>query len=167
MKEVRQLINRLALERHPEGGWFRETYRSEGLIPSQGLPAEFTGPRSFATAIYFLLARGELSTLHRIKSDEMWHFYSGTSLTIHVISPTGDYQQLKLGPDIADDENFQAMVPAGSWFGAEVSPAGSYALAGCTVAPGFDFTDFELASRAELLRTYPEHQELIVKLTRD
>lgn len=162
----RQLIDFLALERHPEGGWYRETYRAAELIPATALPARFDGERAFTTAIYFLLAPGEFSALHRIKSDELWHFYSGTTLTVHVITPDGEHRTIRLGADIAGGETFQAPVSAGSWFGAEVSGPGEYALVGCTVAPGFDFADFEMAGRAALLAAYPEHEKIIRRLTR-
>lgn len=163
---IHQLVNKLGLVRHPEGGWFCETYRASEQISPEALPARFDGSRSFSTAIYFLLAKGEFSALHRIKSDELWHFYSGTPLTIHVITSTGEHQQIRLGSNVADGETFQAMVLAGSWFGAEVSGEGEYALVGCTVAPGFDFADFEMGKRAELMTAYPEHEKLILNLTR-
>lgn len=163
---IEKLIAGLDLESHPEGGWYRETYRAATAIGPEALGPQFTGSRSVATAIYFLLARGEFSALHRISSDELWHFYSGTSLTVQMIAPDGDYQQLRLGPDLARGETFQALVPAGSWFGAEVSGPGPYSLVGCTVAPGFAFADFEMGDRAELLGIYPEHEQLIKRLTR-
>ena len=163
---VSHFIASLALERHPEGGWYRETYRAVDTIAQEALPSRFDGERSFATAIYFLLGKGEFSALHRIKSDELWHFYSGTTLTIHVITPAGYHQQIKLGSNLVGGETFQALVPAGSWFGAEVSSGGIYGLVGCTVAPGFDFADFEMGSRTDLLNSYPEHENIIQKMTR-
>ena len=165
-RDVRQLIDGLALEPHPEGGWYRETYRAAESIAATALPARFSGARSISTAIYFLLAKGEISALHRIKSDELWHFYSGTTLTVHLFFPTGEYRQIRLGADIAGGETFQATVPAGCWFGAEVTGEGAYSLVGCTVAPGFDFVDFEMGTRAELVTAFPGHKELIRQLTR-
>lgn len=162
-----ELISRLNLARHPEGGWYRETYRAAGVIPGSFLPEQFTGDRSFCTAIYFLLERGGISALHRIKSDELWHFYSGAAVTVHVITPQGDYYHLKLGADLAAGESFQAMVPAGCWFGAEAAAEGVFSLVGCTVAPGFDFTDFEMGLRAQLLRQFPSHGVIINRLTKD
>lgn len=163
---VRQLIDGLALEPHPEGGWYRETYRAAETIPATGLPVRFSGERSISTAIYFLLANGEISALHRIKSDELWHFYSGVTLTVHLLFPAGEHRQIRLGADIANGETFQATVPAGCWFGAEVTGEGAYSLVGCTVAPGFDFADFEMANRLELVTAFPSHKELIRQLTR-
>jgi uncharacterized protein len=163
---VANVVARLELERHPEGGWFRESYRSAEAIAAAALPARYGAERSCSTAIYFLLERGDISALHRIKSDELWHFYSGTQLTVQVITPLGEHQELRLGDGLASEASFQVVVPAGCWFGAEVSGAGDYALVGCTVAPGFDFADFEMAQREELLRQFPEHADVIRRLTR-
>lgn len=165
-ESVRQLIELLALARHPEGGWYRETYRATETMAASGLPSRFSGDRSFATAIYFLLRRGEISALHRIKSDEVWHFYAGTSLTLQILSPADEHREIRLGPDLAAGETFQATVPAGCWFGAEVTGAGDYALVGCTVAPGFDFADFEMGCRSELMAAFPAQRALIQQLTR-
>ncbi len=153
-------MQKLGLQKHPEGGYYRETYRSAELIPHQGLPTRFGGARALSTAIYFLLPSNEISALHRIKSDEVWHFYTGSQLTIHVINEKGAYTQIKLG-----DDCFQAVVRAGWWFGATVDEPQSYALVGCTVAPGFDFADFEMAKRADLLAHYPRHHSIIERLT--
>ena len=161
MKDARYWIKRLQLAKHPEGGYFTETYRSNEAIPAAALPPRFNGNRAFSTAIYFLLTDGEFSALHRIKSDEMWHFYAGGELTIYVIEPTGSYSQIKLGGD-----HLQAVIRAGCWFGATVNEPQSYALVGCTVAPGFDFADFEVARRDELIAQYPRHRWVIEKLTR-
>jgi len=160
------LISALGLLQHPEGGWYRETYRSTGQIPSNALPDCFNGPRSCCTAIYFLLEQGDWSELHRIKSDELWFFHGGASLTIHLLAADGIYSAIKLGADIVAGEVLQAMVPGGTWFGAEMSGAGAYSLVSCAVAPGFDFTDFEMGDRTTLLIQYPEHQALIARLTR-
>ena len=157
------LIERLFLARHPEGGWFRETYRSHEQ--REDLPSHISRSRCICTAIYFLLEHGEFSALHRIKSDELWHHYAGSGLLIHVIDPGGEYRQLRLGKDIEAGEQFQAVVPAGSWFGAEPKGEG-YSLVGCTVAPGFDFADLELADRGRLCVLYPQHRSLIDRLTR-
>lgn len=158
-----ELIAGLGLTRHPEGGWYRETYRAAGTIPGNLLPEHVAGERSFSTAIYFLLERGGMSALHRIKSDELWHFHAGAALTVHVITPAGDYYPLTLGSDLATGETFQAVVPAGCWFGAETT--GDYSLVGCTVAPGFDFADFEMGSRSDLLGRFPAHAGIIRRLT--
>jgi len=158
-------IETLALAHHPEGGWFRESYRSSEQIPADALPERFHGPRSFCTAIYFLLERGDFSALHRIKSDEIWHFYEGAPLTVHVITPGGERYDILLGRDAACGHNLQAVVPAGCWFGAETR--GAFSLVGCTVAPGFDFSDFEMGERARLTELFPQHRLLIDHLTRD
>lgn len=160
-----QLIQQLDLVRHPEGGWFKETYRSTEQIAASALPERFGGERCCCTSIYFLLEQGDFSALHRIKSDELWYFHSGCAVLIHLITADGSYQTLLLGPDAAAGEQFQAMVPAGCWFGAELKEEG-FALVGCTVAPGFDFADFELGKREALLLRYPEHAGLVRRLTR-
>lgn len=159
------LIGALGLIKHPEGGWFRETYRSAGQIPGTALPEYFDGPRSCCTAIYFLLEQGDCSALHRIKSDELWFFHGGASLTIHLLAADGSHAAIRLGAAIETGEVLQATVPAGTWFGAEVNGAGEYALVSCTVAPGFDFADFEMADRNILLAQYPKHKTLINRLT--
>jgi len=159
-------IRALKLQPHPEGGWYRESYRSAESIPQDALPERFPGPRRFATAIYFLLTSDSCSALHRIKSDELWHFHAGSALTLHLFDPDADYRALLLGPDPRSGESFQALAPAGCWFGATVEQPESFALVGCTVAPGFDFADFELGERAALLREYPSQRRLIERLTR-
>ncbi len=161
-----EMITRLGLARHPEGGWFRETYRSVESVAGNALPSRFGGQRPFSTAIYFLLERGEFSALHRIKSDEIWHFYGGAALAIHALTPRGEHLELRLGTDSAAGESFQLTVAAGCWFGAEIAAPGEYALVGCTVAPGFDFADFQLGRRSELLQEYPQHRAIINRLTR-
>ncbi len=159
-------INHLGLESHPEGGYFRESYRAVGIISSQALPTHFRGgDRCYGTAIYFLLKSGQISALHRIQSDEVWHFYAGSGLTVVVIAPDGGRTDLQLGADFAQGEQFQAWVPAGSWFGAYVRDPDSYALVGCTVAPGFDFRDFEMGQRADLIQQFPQHSGIISQLT--
>ncbi|MBK5273987.1 MAG: cupin domain-containing protein [Desulfuromonadales bacterium] len=154
----------LGLAQHPEGGWFAESYRAAESIPAAALPERFSGPRSFCTAIHFLLEQGDFSALHRLKSDEIWHFYAGEPLAVHVITPAGQHQQILLGSNPEQGERFQAMVPAGCWFGAEAT--GELSLVGCTVAPGFDFADFEMAAQGELTALFPQHAALIARLTR-
>ncbi|MDG2991918.1 cupin domain-containing protein [Candidatus Synechococcus calcipolaris G9] len=159
-------VRDLGLQAHPEGGYYREIYRSPESIPEAALPSRFRGgDRAYGTGIYFLLPSGQYSALHRIQSDELWHFYAGSSLVIHVIQPDGVYEQLKLGPRTDLGEQFQLCVPAGCWFGATVTESDSYTLVGCTVTPAFDFRDFELGDRPTLLALYPQHQALICALT--
>jgi predicted cupin superfamily sugar epimerase len=164
MPEAREWIDRLGLTRHPEGGWFRETYRSHERVAHAHLPPRFTGDHAFATAIYYLLEGGDFSALHRIHQDEGWHFYDGAPLTLHLIAPDGAASSLRLGRRPDRGEYPQAVVPAGWLFAATVE--GSFSLCGCTVAPGFEFADFEMPARAELLRLYPQHGALVERLTR-
>jgi len=159
-------IRKLKLQPHPEGGFFAETYRSTELISRNHLPARYRGDRAFATGIYFLVEGGQFSSLHRIQSDELWHFHTGTRLTVHAIDPQGGLHTIHLGPDAEQGEVFQAVVPAGYWFGSVVEETNGFALVGCTVAPGFDFADFELARRDDLTILFPQHRTLIEKLTR-
>ncbi|MGK7919302.1 MAG: cupin domain-containing protein [Trichodesmium sp.] len=166
IKNARYWIEKLGLEKHPAGGYYRETYRCAQEIPHEGLPKGFDGSRNCSTAIYFLLEGTDFSPLHRINSDELWHFYAGTSLTVHVIEESGNYYPIKLGENFDEGEVFQDLVKAGAWFGATVSNPQSYSLVGCTVAPGFDFNDFELGKREELTKLYPQHKSLIEKITR-
>jgi len=158
-------IASLDLAPHPEGGFYRETYRSSEIIADH-LPARFGGPRACSTAIYFLLPGDQVSRLHRIKSDEIWHFYAGSALTLALIHSDGRLEERRLGPDPERGEGFQAIVPAGAWYGAAVDDPASYALVGGTVAPGFDFADFELGDRATLLARFPQHGQTIRRLTR-
>jgi uncharacterized protein len=160
-------IKKLGLRRHPEGGWYRETYRSAESLQADALPDRFKGARSVSTAIYFLLERGQMSRLHRIQSDEVWHHYAGGSLVVHSLTPDGRHTRTRLGSRVARGERPQAVVPAGSWFGAMLAPDTTYALVGCTVAPGFDFADFELGNAQTLLRLFPRHGAIVRALCRD
>lgn len=159
------LIKQLQLEPHPEGGYFREIYRANEKISKSALPKRFAGDRAFSTSIYFLLKSGQVSKFHRIQADEVWHFYAGSSLTIHIISEKGAYSTQKMGSDLDASQQFQNVVEAGNWFGASVDNTDSYALVGCTVAPGFDFADFEFGDREKLIGLCPEQKERIIELT--
>lgn len=159
-------ISHLHLQPHPEGGYFKETYRSDEYIASSAIPTRFSGFRSFSTAIYYLLERGDFSAFHRIKSDECWHFYAGQTLLIHIIKQDGTYCCIKLGNNIGAGETFQFAVLAGAWFAVEPASYCEFALAGCTVAPGFDFLDFEMANKQTMLATFPEYREIIARLCR-
>ncbi len=237
--EAQYWIEKLRLVPHPEGGYFRQTYKSELMVEAAtskgsdpgeshsfarnvkrvGRP-EICGARAASTAIYFLLEGENFSAFHRLRSDEMWHFYAGSALIVHVIDAEGEYSSILLGNDAERGEVFQAVVKAGCWFASEIArdslpsagsdggptsrktgekrgtpPVGSdgdptsretgekrgtplssqydeseahptYALVGCTVAPGFEFEDFELARREELARAHPRHRKLIERLTR-
>lgn len=168
-RTAEDLIRGLSLRPHPEGGYFREVYRSRESIEGDALPRRFKGSRSFSTGIYFLLTADTFSALHRIASDEVWHFYAGQPLDIEILHPDGRHETIPLGNDPASGRMFQAMAPAGCWFGARLAdgaPADGFTLVGCTVAPGFDFQDFEMGDRERLLAAFPRHRELILQLTR-
>lgn len=158
-------VKALGLMRHPEGGWYRETYRSAETLARAHLPGRFTGDRAFSTTIYYLLEAGDFSALHRIRQDEGWHFYDGWPLELHLLSPAGEHSRVLLGRDPERGLFPQAVAPAGWLFGA--ASTGEYSLLGCTVAPGFDFADFEMPARAQLLAAHPRHAELIGRLTRE
>ena len=159
-------IEKLQLIPHPEGGYFRQTYKSEVMIQREALPAGFSGARAASTAIYFLLEGQNFSAFHRLKSDELWHFYAGAPLWVHAIDAAGDYSRIVLGNDPEAGEVLQAVVGAGNWFASHVADWSSFALVGCTVAPGFDFQDFEMGNRKELAARYPQNRDLIARLTR-
>ncbi|WP_221394836.1 cupin domain-containing protein [Dyadobacter sp. NIV53] len=166
MKPATYWIEKYNLLPHPEGGYYAETYRSSADIDKGALPERFTGNRAFSTGIYFLLEANDFSAFHRIKSDEMWHFYAGEALDIFVIYPeTGNLEIIKLGSDPDNGETFQAVVPAGTWFGSRPAVDSTYSLVGCTVAPGFDFEDFEMAKRETLENSFPQHKKMIQELT--
>jgi predicted cupin superfamily sugar epimerase len=165
MKKKQYWIDKLGLRKHPEGGFFKETYRASESIARESLPERFDADRNFSTSIYFLLSESNFSAFHKIKQDELWHFHYGSSLTIHTISPEGDYSYQRLGLDLDQAETPQVMVPAGYYFAAEVNNQSSFVLSGCTVAPGFDFADFEMPARKELIELYPQHKDIITKLT--
>jgi uncharacterized protein len=157
---VKDLINNLQLQPHPEGGYYRETYRSSLMLDYNGKN------RPAATSIYFLLEPGNFSAFHRIDADEGWHFYSGSALLVHVIHLNGSYECIRLGNDPEKNEVFHAIVPAGAWFASECAPGSAYSLVGCTVSPGFDFDGFELAFAQQLSDAYPQQKELITRLCR-
>lgn len=163
MKDANYWVKQLAMQSHPEGGYFKETYRSSEVIESQALPDRYQGKRNFATAIYYLLSDCEFSAFHRIKSDETWHFYQGSPLELLEITIKGELIKTILGSAPEAGMNLQYTIPAGHWFAAHVPEPDSYALLGCTVAPGFDFNDFEMANAEDLLKEFPHHRETIAK----
>jgi hypothetical protein len=165
LKTAKYWIEKLQLQKHPEGGWFREVYRSAEMIPSGALPAGFSGDRNFSTSIYYLLEGDDFSAFHRIKSDELWHFYSGTSpLEIISIEERKIKKQI-LGDDPNQNQCFQVVVPKNTWFAARLIDNKGFALAGCTVSPGFHFDDFEMGNE-KLIEVYPELENEIVGLIR-
>ncbi len=165
-QDAQYWISKLKLDRHEEGGYYREIYRSEEVVPQESLPPRFGGPRRLATAIYFLLESRDFSAFHQLKADEIWNFYYGSSLTIYSINPQGILSYIFIGDDAENGEVMQAVVPAGYWFASRINDPDSYALVGCTVTPGFEFEDFTLGSRKELLKQFPQHAQLIKELTR-
>lgn len=159
-------IKKLHLTPHPEGGYFREIYRAEGIIPQPSLPMRYNGGRAYSTTIYYLLESKDFSSLHRLKSDEQWFHIDGSALTIHSIDPQGNYTRHHIGKNLDKGESPFAVVPTGCWFGGTVDAQDSFALVGCVVAPGFQFDDFELGKRDELVKRFPQHKSIVEKLTR-
>ena len=165
MNKADYYIEKLELTSHIEGGAFKETYRSNIIIPQKTLTKYFKGDRNASTAIYFLLKHGQFSALHKIASDELWHFYDGDALSIYEITVEGELKKHLLGKNLENGESFQCFIKAGSWFGSRCEVINGFSLVSCTVSPGFDFDDFVLANRTELLEKYPEYSNLITELT--
>jgi len=161
--KAKQYIEKLNLSSHPEGGFFKEVYRAEEK--TNHLPERYLGDRAFSTSIYFLLEGNQFSSFHKLKSDELWHFYDGSSIKIYIINPQGNLIPKILGRKIESGEVFQIVIPHDHWFAAELIDKNSFALIGCTVAPGFEFADFELAEREKLISLFPTHSNLISRLT--
>ena len=164
--EAEKWIELLGLEPHPEGGFFRESYRSKTVVVQSELVQGFGGPRAMSTGIYYLLDEANFSAIHRIRSDEMWHFYAGSPLRVEGLHPNGTRQDWILHNDPTIGRP-QEIVPARTWFGSRLVDPTGYALVGCTVAPGFDFSDFEMADPKVLMGDYPEHSSWIQSLTRN
>lgn len=160
MKNIRsrEIIKSLNLEKHPEGGWYCETYRSASTIELE------RGQRSLATLIYFMLEQDEFSAFHRLKSDEFWYYHEGSSLSVHIFNIDGSYELKKLGLLGSDGSRPQLLLPAGCLFAAECIEKDSYSLISCSVHPGFDFLDFELAGKSEMLSLFPDHADIIERL---
>jgi len=154
-----EIIRRFNLQVHPEGGYFAETYRADSIVNIEGKT------RNISTAIYYLLEDTDFSAFHRIKSDEVWHFYAGENLEIVEITSKGLLKKHLLGADYQFCKP-QIIIPAGNWFAAHLPSQKGFAFVGCTVAPGFDFEDFEMANDSKLHKKYPELKEIINKLTR-
>lgn len=166
MLTPQQIIDRLRLVPLTiEGGYFRETYRASLLIPGDGLPNEYGGERNVSTAIYYLLTPETFSSIHRVKSDEVFHFYAGDPVEMLQLWPDGSGRIVVISNDLAAGHEPQHIVPVGVWQGCRLAPNGSWGLMGCTVAPGFDYADFELCNRAALIASYPKYEELIAALT--
>ena len=157
-------IKQLQLIKHPEGGYFREVYRSGEKILPEHLPMRYKSSRNFSTSIYFLLEGNQFSAFHFLQSDELWHFYDGSSVLLYIIDQKGNLSVQKLGRE--KYSNFQITIKKRNWFAAEVENKKSFSLFGCTVSPGFDFDDFKLGKRIELIRKFPKHKNIIGRLTR-
>jgi hypothetical protein len=157
-KEAARLVKKLGLEKHPEGGYFKQTYKSDTVVDLEG----YDGPRSIATAIYYMLVGNQFSAFHMLKSDEIWHHYAGGSITLYVIDNDGKLSKIKIGGGGTP----QAVVKAHTWFAASLDSKKSYCLLGCTMSPGFDYRDWALGKRVELLGMYPQHKKIIFRYTK-
>lgn len=164
MTNAEYLIKQLSLQKHPEGGFFAETYRSGEVIPNSALPERYSGDRTLSTAIYFMVTPDSPSKFHKVNSDEFWFYHSGGSLTIHMINEDGELKEVAFGNNFENGESPQVLIPQNSWFAASIN-SGEYVLLSCTVAPGFDFSDFTLADKSKLAEEYPDLEEIISKLT--
>lgn len=166
MPSAEDIIRHLGLTPHPkEGGYFRETYRAAESHAAGHLPQRYGAARSASTAIYYLLTPTTCSALHRLKTDEIFHFYLGDPIRMLQLDADGKGRTIVLGPDVLNGQHLQVMVPRGVWQGSLLEPGGTFALMGCTVAPGFDYADYEGADRAALTKQYPDFAELIRRLT--
>jgi len=166
MKKAEKIIQRLKLQPHPEGGFFKETYRSEGTIKHDSLKSAYKGNRNYSTCIYYLLTSDVFSAFLRIHQDEIWHFYEGSPIELHMITASGNYLKTFIGSDIESGQVPQFVVHGGNWFAASVMQNDDYSLVGCTVAPGFDFQDFEMAKYEKLVLSFPQHMHIIKRFTR-
>jgi hypothetical protein len=166
MIESAQIIEHLKLLPHPEGGWYREVYRSDEILQTDSLPKRYNSSHHFSTSIYFLLENEDFSAFHRISSDETWHFYSGSPVQIFVLSQEGSVTEVLLGNKMMDGHYLQYTVRRNCWFAAKIMDTTGFSLVGCTVAPGFEFPDFELAQRQNLCSMFPQHAAIIEEFTR-
>lgn len=160
IKPIEFWINKLQLQPHPEGGYYKEIYRSSDWVQFDG----FDSPRNICTSIYYVLTKHSFSSFHRLKSDELWHFHYGHPAVVHIINEKGHHESKIVGIDEHGNGDFQIIIPKNSWFCAETFC--DYSLVGCTVAPGFNFLDFEMGDRNKLLEMFPQHEELITKFCR-
>lgn len=156
-------IQKLELQKHPEGGYYREIYRSAEMFTT-----EYPGrrkKRNYSTSIYFLLDGKQVSKFHKLRSDELWHFYDGSSVLIHIIDEDSSYKKMSVGKNLSSGDVYQTVIKKNCWFAAEVIDKKSFALVGCTVSPGFDFSDFEFGDRETLINKYPDLKNLILQFT--
>jgi len=165
MLTASEIIKLLKLEPHPaEGGYFCETYRCSDQVKEDFLPLRFKSDRSLSTAIYYLITNDSFSSMHKLITDEIFHFYLGSPVSMLLLYPDNSSKIVTVGSDISSDQKLQVVVPRGTWQGAYV-PKGEYALLGTTMSPGFDSEDFMIGKRDDLLEKYTDHKELITKLT--
>jgi len=165
-RTARYWTEKLHLVEHPEGGFFAPAFRASEQINLSGLPDRFTGNRAIVSSIYYLLLKNQFSVFHRLKSVEIWSFFEGDPLTIHILDPLGALVEKRLGRDFDKGESFQVAIEAGNFFAAEQHGPKEFTLVGCTVAPGFEYEDMEIAARVELQAKYPQYMEIIEKFTR-
>jgi uncharacterized protein len=163
---VKFLISHFELEKHPEGGYFRETYRSPDVLSPAGMPPRYPRARNASTSIYYLLEGKDMSVFHRLRSDETWYFHEGNPLAVYLMDPANGLRRVILGSHPVKGEEYQCPIPAGTWFAAHLLDSTGYAFIGCNVAPGFDFEDFEIGKREELLGQFPQHGDTIRLLTK-
>ncbi|MFA3784140.1 cupin domain-containing protein [Melioribacteraceae bacterium 4301-Me] len=162
-QKSREYIRELMLERHVEGGYYRETYRGEEILFTKNTLSKKLKRRSTSTLIYFLLDGNDKSHFHKLKSDEIWHFYDGCDIKLYSIDKKGNLSEQILGKK---SKNFQVIIPKNTWFAAELTNKKLFALVGCTVSPGFDYKDFEIGKREELINQYPNYKSIIKKFTK-
>lgn len=162
--KAKYYIDKLELQKHPEGGYYREIYRAGEMFFTETIPAKKLNKKNISTSIYFLLSGRDKSLFHRLKSDEVWHFYDGCDVILYLLDEKGSVQKITFGKE---SEIFQFVIPKLNWFAAELTDKNSFALVGCTVSPGFDFNDFELADRNKLINQFPEHKNLIKRFTKN
>ena len=159
-------IRHLKLEQHPEGGYYTRVYSSDLQIKQNTLPKNFYDDRPICTHIYYLLTQKEFSAFHRIQSDELWHFYDGDGLKIYEIAKDASLIEHKLGLDLESGQLPFCIIKAGNWFAADLMWNSKYSLVGCSVSPGFDFAEFEMAEKEKLITQYPEYKDLIRRFTK-
>lgn len=163
MNTAEYWIQNLNLQPHTEGGFYREVYRCSIEVENNVLPTGYDGSRRLATSIYFLLRSGDVSRFHRLRSDELWYYHSGSAVKIVIIDQEGNKSTKMLGLKVEKAEQLQVLIPAGSIFGAEILEENSYGLCGCMVSPGFEFSDFSVFDKEDLIQAYPKHADLISK----
>lgn len=162
--DEQRIIENLELKPHPEGGYYRETYRSGLAVAEKNLPDNFGGRRSLATSILFFLPKGEFSAFHRLRQDEVWYYHIGDRPELHCIYPDRSYEKIMLGNGVHDEDHPQVVIPAGTYFAANA--ANHCALFGCLATPGFDFADLDMPGTTQLTKKFPEYESLIRQFTR-